>query len=71
MATKRVDPYIRTLTNIEKKVDKSLSKLRSDLAKKKDKKTLQKDYMDVILLLAECNYLTKECRRISKKEHLK
>ena len=49
---------------LQKQVDKAWSKLRADVLKNANPQTLMRDRNQLLLLLGECNYMTRECMRI-------
>ena len=61
-------PYQKVLLNMQKKLKKSFNKLNSDIAKGKSHSILQKDGTEIMMLLGEVYYLTKECKRMQKKQ---
>jgi hypothetical protein len=50
---------------LEKKIDKTWTKLRSDV-KKRSHRAIIKGRRDLLLLLGECNYMARECARCLK-----
>ena len=58
-------PYVKMWMNMEKRLDKAFKKLKSDVSKSKNIKIIQKDKNDLLLLLGECNYLSRECAQLS------
>ncbi|OGN63504.1 MAG: hypothetical protein A3E80_01920 [Chlamydiae bacterium RIFCSPHIGHO2_12_FULL_49_9] len=53
---------------LQKRVDKAWGKLRSDVKKKASAQVILKDRNELLLLLGECNYMAKECMRVSRKK---
>jgi hypothetical protein len=64
---KRAFPYQKALFNMEKKLSKSFSKLSKDMRKNANLKILNNDTNELMMLLGETQYLTKECKRMRKK----
>ena len=58
---------LRTYVNIERKIDKTWKKLRTDV-KNRSLKAIKKGRRDLLLLLGECNYMAKECARCLTKK---
>jgi len=52
-----------TFKDLEKKAEKALAKLRSDVKRKASPATLLKDKNALLLLLGECNYMARQCMR--------
>jgi len=61
-------PYVKMWHKMEKRLDKAFKKLKNDVAKSKNIKVIQKDKNDLLLLLGECNYLSRECSQLGKLE---
>ena len=59
--------YWTAYRDLQKKVDHAWTKLRSDVARKAKPQILIKDKNHLLLLLGECNYMARECMRLSKK----
>ena len=57
-----------TFRDLEKKAEKALAKLRSDVKKKASPATLLKDKNALLLLLGECNYMARQCMRAASTE---
>ena len=53
---------------LQGRVDKAWTKLRSDVKKKASAQVILKDRNELLLLLGECNYMAKECMRVSRKK---
>ena len=51
--------------SLQSKVDKAYEKLKSDVKKKAAPKILIRDKNQLLLLLGECNYMARECVRMS------
>ena len=61
-------PYVKMWNKMEKRLDKAFRKLKSDVSKSKNIKIIQKDKNELLLLLGECNYLSRECAQLGKLE---
>lgn len=59
---------IRAYREIEKKIDTTWKKLRNDV-KNRSRKAILKGRQDLLLLLGECNYMARECKRCLKGKH--
>ena len=57
-----------TFRDLEKKAEKALAKLRSDVKRKASPATLLKDKNALLLLLGECNYMARQCMRAASTE---
>jgi len=53
---------IRAYRDLEKKIDKTWKKLRTDV-KNRSSRAIIKGRRDLLLLLGECNYMVRECGR--------
>ncbi len=61
-------PYVKMWQMLEKKLDNAFVQLKKDIYKNKGLKTIQKDKNEIVLLLGECNYLTRECLHWSRQQ---
>jgi hypothetical protein len=52
---------------LQKKVDKAWSKLKSNVNRKAKPQVLIRDKNQLLLLLGECNYMARECTRLESK----
>jgi hypothetical protein len=52
---------------LQKRVDKAWSKLKSAVKKKANAKVLIREKNHLLLLLGECNFMARECMRCGKK----
>ena len=57
--------YWAAYKDLQKRVDKAWLKLKSDVKKKAAPQVLIRDKNHLLLLLGECNYMTRECMRIA------
>ncbi len=53
---------------LQAKVDRAWDRLQSDVKRKANPHALQQDKNELLLLLGECNYMARECMRMSKKK---
>ena len=53
--------------NLEEKIGKAFTTLRSNIRKKASPKTINSNKNELLLLLGECNYMARECMRCEKK----
>lgn len=60
-----VKKSLKTYRDLEKKIDKTWRKLRTDV-KKRSRRAIIKGRRDLLLLLGECNYMARECARCMK-----
>jgi hypothetical protein len=56
--------YQKILKSMEKKLSQSFKKLSSNMLKNAPVNTIKKDSHDLLMLLGEVNYLTKECKKM-------
>lgn len=68
---KTARPYVKMWQKLEKELKHAMIQLKSDLHKNKSVKTIQKDKNELVLLLGECNYLTRECLHWSRTQKRK
>jgi hypothetical protein len=59
---------LRAYREIERKIDKTWKKLRSDV-KRRSRNAIEKGRNDLLMLLGECNYMAKECARSLRFKH--
>lgn len=50
---------------LQRRVDQAWSKLKSDVKRKAAPKVILRDRNQLLLLLGECNYMSRECKRLS------
>jgi len=62
-AKKNKTAHWSTYKNLQKKAEKALGKLRSDVKKKANPNVLLKDKNALLFLLGECNYMARQCMR--------
>lgn len=65
------NPYKRQLGLMEKKLDKTYTKLNKHLQQNARFEIIEKDNKDLLLLLGECNFIARECQRINNEEDKK
>src|SRR5437868_5994983 len=53
---------------LQKQVDKAWTQLKEDVKKKAKPQVLVRDKNELLLLLGECNYMARECMRLSAKK---
>jgi hypothetical protein len=52
---------------LQMRADKAWEKFRNDVRKNARSDVLVKDHTQLVLLMAECNYMARECMRMSSK----
>lgn len=52
---------------MQKQVDRAWAKLRANVKRKASPQTLIRDKNNLLLLLGECNYMARECMRVSRR----
>ncbi|MDE3045438.1 MAG: hypothetical protein KGJ02_02180 [Verrucomicrobiota bacterium] len=53
--------------NLRQRVDKAWTKLKTDVKRKANPQTILRDRNELLLLLGECNYMSRECARLATK----
>jgi hypothetical protein len=53
---------------LQQQVDKAWNRLKADVKKKASPQILVRDKNALLLLLGECNYMARECMRLSDKK---
>jgi hypothetical protein len=56
---------------LQKQVDKAWTQLKEDVKRKAKAQTIVRDKNELLLLLGECNYMARECMRLSAKKKRK
>ena len=59
--------YWKAYKELQMRADKAWEKFRADVKKNARSDVLIKDHNHLLLLLGECNYMARECMRISAK----
>jgi len=70
-AKKNNSSHWATYRDLQKRAEKALAKLRSDVKKKASPSTLLKDKNALLLLLGECNYMARQCMRVASSDEKK